>query len=277
MTLSRISLALLALASLSSFAAATDYTVTALNGSQGWYVDANTGTNPISITSPTNDGDGALRFSGTGNEKQYVSFGAGQGFGGGSNSGNAAFLGTLGQLATGSVSADLFRTSTNASHPTLQVAVKIIFAGNRQLTWESAYNDQTNAATTGSWVSQMMGGSGNWWLRGASTAGSYNFDQIANLHSLSDWASGAVTPSYNGVTYTGLGLNASSEILGFSVGYGSFVGAFDGSIDHLKYSFTGGSTYNFNFRDPNATSAVPGPAAALAFGLGFFRRRNKRA
>ena len=243
-------------------------------GAQGWYVDNNTDPlAPATIdTTFTNDGDGALHFAGTGNEKKYATFGAPQGVD--ALSGFFSSLGSLGQLAAGSVSADIYRASTNPAHQTLQVAVKVILSGNRQLTWESAYNDNLNL--NGSWVTEMMGGSGKWWLRGASTAGNVNFDQIVNLHSLSDWAAGGIVPTAPGATFTGTPLSASDSILGFSVGYGSGVGAFDGAIDHLNVNFTGGSSYNYNFK----AQAVPEPASMAALGLGalaLIRRRRNRA
>lgn len=276
MIVSRKTLTLLALAGLGANALAVD--VTSINDfPSGWYVsDSNGGaTASLNQVLPDNgDHDGALMFNANGgNGKNYVSFGAFPAYSGSANS-TFPSLGTLGALANGSISADLFRSSTGSTpNPATDVVVKLIFSGNRQLTWENANNG--NDTTTDSWFNQMMGGSGRWWIRGAASGGgSANFDVAGGFRTLTEWA-GGFTPS----GYAGGALGLDSEVLGFTVGFGSGVGNFVGGIDHLNVSFAGENSYSYNFRDPNAVSSVPAPAAlsAFVFGLAARVRRRKRA
>ena len=258
--------ALLVLASLSAAAHATDVTsISSTNYPNGWYISDSSGSSTASLDlMPSNDGDGALHFGGaTGNNgKKYVSYGAlpassGAGF---------ASLGTLAALSTGSVSADLFRSSSSVTpNAATNVVVKLVFSGNRQLTWENAYNG--NVTTQDSWFSQMMAGNGVWWIRGASATGTANFDTAGNFKTLSDWATGFTPAGYTGGSLLG------ADVLGFTVGFGSGVGNFNGAIDHLALNFTGGNQYAYNFQ------AVPEPSSFAAFALGGLAllRRRKRA
>ncbi len=263
MNVSKKSLVLLAFSGLAVVAHATDVTsIAATNFPNGWYTaDATNATASLDLT-PSNDGDGALHLVGSGSSS--VDYGAYPAYSGGVSN-TFPSLGTLGALVNGSMSADFFRSSaSNTINPYVDVSVKIIFSGNRQLTWENAYN--SSITTQNSWFNQILTGSGEWWLRGAGLPAENN----NNLHTLAEWMTG-ISPT----GYTGAPLTSLSDVLGFSVGFGSGVGSFDGAIDHLNANFTGGSQYAFNFK----AQATPEPASFAALSLGALAviRRRKRA
>lgn len=265
MNVSKKSLVLITLSGVASIASATDVTSVSLTNYPNWYtVDATGATASIDST-PTNDGDGSLHF--VGNGSATVAYGAFPAYSGGATS-TLPSLGTLGALAAsaGSMSADFFRSSASSTiNPYVNVSVKLVFSGNRQLTWENAYNSA--ATTQDSFFNQILSGSGKWWLRGTGLPAERN----DNLFTLSDWATG-VSPA----GYTGAPLSAASDVLGFALSFGSGVGSFNGAVDHLNVNFASGNQYGFNFR---AVQATPEPASLAALGLGAVAaiRRRKRA
>ena len=266
MNVSKKSLILLALSALASAASAGQNDVYSTGGyyspnAQGFYVSDNRSTAEVA-SMPSNDGDGALHFSG--NSAAYVSYGAYPAYGG-TVSSTIPSLGTLGSLVTGTMSGDFFRNSASSTiNPYLNVAVKLTFSGNRSLTWENAYNSALT--TQDAWFSQMLNGDGKWWLRGAGLPAETN----ENLGTLLDWANGKSPTGF-----TGAPLSLTSDVLGYTIGFGSGVGTFDGAFDHLSVNYTGGTSTTFNFRTQAAPE--PAPLAGLALGAVAFLRRRKRA
>lgn len=228
--------------------------VTTLDGSQGWLSYGFSGGGTASIDmAPTNDGDGSLRMTG---DRSRVGFGTG------------GDMGTLGALAAGGVSIDLFRdgASTGAGHYQIAVAffVRNSLGQTGSLTWEAAYNGIGTVNDT--WINdQMLNGAGLWWIR----SNSVNFDQVANMRTLGDWTT-AGSVSWGGDTSIALGADTAITALELKVGSGVPGGTFLGNADDITVDFSGGNLYHANFQ------AVPEPMTMSALGLGALALLRKR-
>jgi len=180
-------------------------------------------------------------------------------------------MGTLGALSAGSVSFDFYRdsASTGAGHYQIALAffVRNSLGQTGSLTWEAAYNGIGVVEDT--WINdQILSGAGVWWIR----SGGVNFDQVANMRTLTDWASGG---SVTWASDTSIALGADTAITSMELKVGSGVpgGTFMGNADDVRFSFDGGASYQSNFQ------AVPEPMTMSMLGLGALAllRRRKHA
>lgn len=248
----------------SSFVAVAQATaITTLDGSQGWFpTDVTAGGSASIVASSLGDGDGFLQLTTSGaSEKAKVGFFNFPGS-----------LGTLGDLVNGgSLSFDLYRSGASTANNDLQVAVRFYVTNasgqSGSIVWENSYNGSALVVDT---FDTRNGSAGNWWIR----SGGHNFDQVANLHTLSGFAGGATATDGSDTAIT---LGSDTIINSLEVGAGSgWSNTFIGGIDNVNLSFgNGGATYNSNFQ------AVPEPASMAALGLGVAaiirRRRNKKS
>lgn len=247
--------------------------VYSVDGTQGWWPnDVRSGGSLTLTNEQASVGNGSLRITtdsniaGSTNAKSYVSFFSGSPFG------------TLGQLAAGSISLDIFKSSlSSANLSTHDLAFQIHWrnangqTGN--LTWENNYNGSATVPTD-AWRTLDFS-SGNYWIRSQPTSGgsSQNFDVAAHVYSLSNWTTGV--QAING-GFTSQALSAGTEIMGFSIGFGSGVtGQMVSYIDNFNVQFGGpnGFGYSANFE------AVPEPftmslgIAGIALAI---RKRRKK-
>lgn len=241
-----------------------------LNGSQGWFPnDVRSGGTLGITTAQPRSGNGSLEImtdssiAGSGQAKSYATFATG------------SALGTLGNLAAGSISMDFFKSSLSTVGAIQDLVFQIHWrnasGATGNLTWENAYNGNASVATD-VWRTLDIT-SGNYWIRSSPSTGggAVNWDGFGQWKSLTDWSNNgqAVFPGSSSQVLT-----AQTEIMGFSIGFGSGLeGKLLAFADNVNVSFAQGNTFSSNFE------AVPEPftmslgAAGIALAI---RKRRKK-
>ena len=234
----------------------------------GW---TNVGTSQFNSSSTISgdrprSGNGSLRLQTiASNGKAAATFGSTRFFSG-------PVLGTLGDLAAGSIAFDwLVDSSTTTAAfraPALEFAVRNAQGQSATLKWEATYNGYPSngpGVPTDTWTTSDVS-AGNFWMF---TSGIGVVEQFGV--SLSDWASGA---TFGGSPVFG----ADSVIVGWSVQAGSgWNDTFLGFVDNVNIAFgNGGASYSANFEVEG--QVIPTPLAGVMGGAGLMlvgaRRRR---
>lgn len=175
---------------------------------------------------------------------------------------NASGYGTVGSITSIGFDWNRSSTSTAAAHfaPVMQIQG---FNGNGQfftLTCERAYN-YSDAAPTDTWVTENAIGQ-VWWLR----IGGVNYDIVADMRTLQDWAN---DPR----------VGANAQVYNYLLGFGSGVsGQFRAYVDNAQIGFNNQPPVISNFE----AESVPEPASIFLFATGiagtagWMRKRFKR-
>ncbi|MBN9500681.1 MAG: hypothetical protein BGO01_07190 [Armatimonadetes bacterium 55-13] len=257
--------------------------ITQAVGASGWYY-TNVRTDGVAgiNTDYARSGNGSahLSTSGAGNSKadvEYYQFNTP----GAPTSGFAA-MGTLGSLS--GLSYDWYRNSSSGAAAHLHPALRVYFDADGNfatttdqgyLVFERAYNPNTAAVPTDAWISDDVfnwngaGLSANVWMVNFGNSNG-SVEEVYN-RTIQDWINSA-NPNGNYPS-----LSAQTAIFGVSSGVGSGWGSFDGAVDNISISFTGGMSHTWNFE----TQPVPEPASMAALGLGALalirKRRNRKS
>lgn len=244
----------------------TNLDINNLGTTGGWsaWGTAGNGSATISGARPRS-GNGSLELrTGASGDKAAATFGS-------TRFQTGPFLGTLGQLAAGSISFDFLVDSSTTTAgfraPALEFAVRSA-DGSQGVTlkWEAAYNGYPSngpGVPIDSWVT-VDATAGNFWM--FRTGGAVEQFGVT----LEDWV--------NGATFGGSPLlSADSVVVGMSIQAGSgWDNDFLGYADNINVSFFGGETYHANFELEGAV--IPAPLAGLMGGAGLMlvgaRRRR---
>lgn len=209
-------------------------------------------------------GNGSLRLETTaGNGKASATFG-GTRF---SNTGPV--LGTLGDLAAGSISfewlVDSATTTAGNRSPAIEFAVRNADGSNAILKWEAVYNG-VGTVPTDTWTTSDISDDNFWMFNSAGGV----IPQYGVT--LDDWAAGE---SFTNSTV----FDADSMVVGWAVQAGSgWSDEFYGFVDNVNVTFgNGGATYNANFELEG--QVIPSPLAGVLgatglFGVAGIRRRR---
>lgn len=242
-------------------------------GTSGWYYNnvRNNGVVGINGTYPRN-GNGSVYFKssqgGSTSSKADIEF-----FGSAvqNNSGNWSPTSSLGKLKDLShLSYDWYRDSQSTVQSHFHPVIRLLVAGMNNnafvsgyLVFERAYNPSVSPVPTDQWVSESIVGTTNLWSTGSLPFAFNKYD-----YTLSDWQT-----NYGDLDVVGVSLGVGS-------GWGPNAGdIFVGAVDNVRFGFTNGPSYDFNFEVAAVTEPVPEPftmglvAAGLAAGL----RRRRRA
>lgn len=215
----------------------------------------NGGTSVISTAQPRS-GNGSLEMkTGASADKSSVLLGSARWF-------DTPVFGTLGALADGNLSFDIYRdsSSTVADHlaPAFQLNIQNAAGESANLKWEPIYNGYA-VVPEDQWISLDITG-GNFWMYDGQVRA--DFDE-----KLDDWVNGHTVGDSTV-------LGPDSKIVGISIQNGSgWTGEFTGYVDNVTATFDGGNTYAANFE------VVPSPTAFGAglvglVGLAVRRRRG---
>jgi hypothetical protein len=183
-------------------------------------------------------------------------------------------LGALGNVTH--FSADLLKHAPTAN-PADLLAVRLWTnaGGTEGLVWENNYNGNADVnSPLDTWMTLNFT-NGLFWER----ANSYNFAQISNLNTLTNYKDGFTPTTTLDGGHTGVTFNSSTPVYAIQVSYGSGIGAFDGSVNHVNLDF---KTASFTSDSPAAAVGTPLPSTALGglacFGIlggsTLFRRRK---
>lgn len=216
---------------------AATVTVTAADGSQGWFSPAgeNTGGGTASITSVSQDGNGALAVTGDRTRLAY-----------GDMFGTAASpsLGTVSQFSDLSFSYMVDAASVSGLDPKYSPALRLVFinsAGDRdELVYETAYQPGGYGSAPDNGLWNTTDSSSAFYLKS-------NGDENNN-RSITDWAASL----------------GNDQVVGFYIGVGSTAGS--GYLAHVDDVIANGTKYDFAL---NGSGGVPEPATWALMLLGF--------
>ncbi|CAL5218658.1 g363 [Coccomyxa viridis] len=147
-------------------------------------------------------------------------------------------LGTLGDLATGSLSFE-FNVPTTNPIPAFRLFILAPNGAQVQLVWERVYQTTQPTPPTNVWVTQDMTGN-RFWIRD----NAQNYDSGANFQPLTAWAAG-FQARQGGTPSTAL--TATSPILAVRIAVGSGVPATTAYVDNPTLRFASGVVYTANF------------------------------
>lgn len=232
-------------------------------GASGWYYNnvRNDGTVGIDGTY-TRSGNGSVYMNGTTGPGGNSSKGDIEYLSGGTNvGGNYYATSSMGLFSQFSgMQYDWYRdgSSTNGAgqHPALRILLDLdgdlnTITDRGGLVFERAYNGG-GTVPVDQWVTDVVGASTNLWAFGMGLGGTDPDGGYAYDSSLSEWQA-----------YSRL---ASASILGFSAGFGSGWGPFEGAVDNIGWTIGTAGPVSTNFE--LSASAVPEPGLLALMGLG---------